>query len=141
LACGNRCDDGNACTNDICDPVSGCASVPVEDGSPCAVGGTCQAGVCVDCVAGGTCGVDADCCDDEVCCGGICVNRALLLDDVNNCGGCGVVCEPGLCETAICVEGQCQYAPVADGESCDDGNECTVDDHCMAGQCMGTAVE
>jgi hypothetical protein len=41
-------DDGEECTAEICDSVSGCGSVSVEDGTSCDGGaGACQAGACV----------------------------------------------------------------------------------------------
>lgn len=104
LACGNKCDDGNACTEDICDPVEGCVSTSVPDGTPCGMGGTCQGGQCADCAPGGTCEIDKDCCDDEVCCGGTCVSRDSLASDPNNCGACGNVCESEACADGVCVD-------------------------------------
>ena len=46
------CDDGNECTDDVCDPDDGCLSTPVQDGGdctlvdPCQKNPSCQAGVC-----------------------------------------------------------------------------------------------
>lgn len=55
------------------------------------------------------------------------------------------VCEPpgpcqtrGLCDVAT---GQCAYFQDADGASCDDGDRCTEDDACRAGQCGGRAKD
>jgi hypothetical protein len=40
------CDDGNSCTTDACNTVTGtCSRTPVADGTACS-GGTCTAGVC-----------------------------------------------------------------------------------------------
>jgi hypothetical protein len=46
---GVGCDDGNECTQDVCDPADGvCDYAPVQDGATCGDGaGTCQAGSCV----------------------------------------------------------------------------------------------
>jgi hypothetical protein len=141
LGCGNSCDDGNACTENVCDPSTGCVATNIPDGTPCGTEGVCVNGTCADCVPGGTCGTDIDCCDDEACCGSVCVPRTALQNDINNCGACGVVCPDGPCQVASCVDGICQSAPEADGAACDDGNPCTVDDHCMAGTCMGNPAE
>jgi hypothetical protein len=49
LCQGVECeDDGNECTNDVCDPATGtCDHTPVEDGTPCADGrGGCYDGLC-----------------------------------------------------------------------------------------------
>jgi len=49
------CDDGNPCTEDSCDPRSGCVSRPIsdvacDDGLACTTGDTCSAGVCTPAV-------------------------------------------------------------------------------------------
>src|SRR5262249_19147829 len=36
--------------------------------------------------------------------------------------------------------GVCTYTPVTSGTLCDDGNACTAADGCLAGQCLGSAV-
>jgi len=45
------CDDGNVCTDDACDPVSGCTHVAnqaaCDDGDFCTTGDRCSAGACV----------------------------------------------------------------------------------------------
>ncbi len=41
------CDDGNPCTADACDVATGCSPTAVPDGTPCASGSICAAGVCV----------------------------------------------------------------------------------------------
>jgi hypothetical protein len=44
--CEGVCDDGNPCTQDVCDPATGtCDYPPAEDGTEC-TGGICLAGVC-----------------------------------------------------------------------------------------------
>lgn len=40
-------DDGNLCTVQSCDPASGCVSTPVQDGTACGDGQSCQGGTCV----------------------------------------------------------------------------------------------
>ena len=42
------CDDGNACTADVCDPAAGaCLALPLADGATCGANGqTCSQGVC-----------------------------------------------------------------------------------------------
>jgi len=45
------CDDGNTCTDDLCDPTAGCTHVAntlaCEDGNPCTLDDTCAASACV----------------------------------------------------------------------------------------------
>lgn len=89
-------------------------------------------------------------------------------DDINNCGGCGIVCkddENDLCTTPDCVDGECilrrrvcddnnvctkdrcdsttgdcVFDP-APGEPCDDGDPCTREDRCTrSGACVGSPV-
>jgi hypothetical protein len=59
-------------------------------------------------------------------------------NDVNNCGGCGIVCGGGdVCNTPTCVNGECTTVPV----NCDDGNACTTDTCDVAqGGCVHTDV-
>ena len=46
LCAGAPCDDGNGCTDDVCDPSDGsCSNVPLEDGAFCDIG-YCQNGEC-----------------------------------------------------------------------------------------------
>jgi MYXO-CTERM domain-containing protein len=45
----------------------------------------------------------------------------------------GIACGP--CET--CQDGRC--TPLADGAPCEDGDLCSVRDHCQAGCCQGQA--
>lgn len=70
----------------------------------------------------------------QTACGGVCVT---LTNDVNNCGGCGIVCS-----SHICVSSACQTATCSD--SVKNGNETDVDcggtcskcssgKHCLAG--------
>jgi hypothetical protein len=44
------CDDGNPCTKNLCEPDTGCANPPFEDGTPCGYEDgavrTCAGGVC-----------------------------------------------------------------------------------------------
>ena len=46
------CSDGNPCTQDSCDPATGCSNPAASDGTPCA-GGRCVEGVCVRSGEGG----------------------------------------------------------------------------------------
>ena len=39
------------------------------------------------------------------------------------------------CEQATCIDGACGLKAVPAGHPCDDGDPCTVDDHCVAGGC------
>ena len=64
---------------------------------------------------------------------------ALNPDSIVTCGAtggetpcAGIVCDP--------VDGVCKPAALEDGIPCDDGNGCTVGDHCVDGQCGGAPM-
>ena len=112
------CDDGNVCTDDGCDPVSGCFHVNntgvCEDGTLCTGPDTCAEGVCVS-------GPPVDCNDLNVCTNDSC-SPTLGCVHVNTTGPCE---DGNLCTTPDkCSKGSCTAGPAAD---CDDGNECTED--------------
>lgn len=148
------CSDGNPCTEDLCDPTSGCKNVPI-DGVPCS---------------------DLDACTSEdICKGGICVGVPINCDDKNPCTddkcdqlkGCiyeivpdGKACDDGngctfndKCQQGFCIgEGKvcednnpctdnkcendiCFFPP--NENPCDDGDPCTVGDKCVDKECKG----
>lgn len=93
-----------------------------------------------------------NCTPTQACCNNVCTD---ITTDVNNCGGCGIVCDDGNpCTIDFCINGVCfsEYAPSGtpcpDGEcngsgecipicagGCDDGNPCTID-ACVNGECV-----
>jgi len=149
------CDDGNPCTADVCDPLSGCIYANL-DGSTCDDGNSCTTS---DTCSGGTCAGIAEGCDDGNACttdscdpvSGECVHTAISCDDGNACttdscdpatGACtnttlscddGVSCTEDTCDTAT----GCVNTPQA--TACDDGVSCTTDS-CdpAAGGCINT---
>ena len=44
-----------------------------------------------------------------------------------------------MCHTSTCDEatGECVHILLIDGSLCNDGDQCTVDDKCIKGQCQG----
>ena len=158
------CDDGEACTEDACDPGTGeCVFTPLstetacDDGAPCTLddacdgAGACVPGVAVTCDDGAACTSDAcdpatgDCVFTPLPLGQACEDGDLCtVDDV--CDGAGA-CAPGVvvacddaeaCTVDACEpeSGACGFSPHAAGEGCDDGDACTVDDACDgAGVC------
>ncbi len=115
------CDDNNPCTKDSCDPITGCKSLPLTAGSPCAddgdpcTGDTCDNGSCSHPIAAGKCKIAGQCVD------------AGSASPQTPC----LVCDPAVT--------QAQYAP-KDGGKCDDGNPCTTGDICQSSQCKGGAT-
>ena len=148
------CDDGNVCTDDSCEPLSGCQNIPnsevCDDGNSCTLGDHCVEGACVP-----TDTVDCDdsnpCTDDLCTIGGGCqhVDNTLPCNDGDACTG-GDVCAGGVCEGAqiscddqnLCTDDSCDPAGgcvnTANTLPCDDGNSCTSGDTCSGGQCQGT---
>ena len=130
---GSACsDDGQVCTNDICDggtcshpPVAG-GTVCDADGSACTVADSCQQSACV---AGPPLG-----CDD---------GNACTVDSCDAIAGCLHAPQAGLCpdddlctQDEVCVQGNCTKT----AKTCDDSNACT-DDLCDPKLgCIATAV-
>ncbi len=135
------CDDGNPCTDDVCDPVNGCTQRPSPNGTQCETAGGCSVGTCAAgaCTLGASCRctLDAECDDSNVCDGtetcdvaaGSCRAGAALscAQDTNTCTA--EVCDP----IAGCVS-----------QVTGDGSACTVDKAtgCVTGSCAaGACVE
>ncbi len=151
-----NCNDNNACTNDICNPVKGClhtnSSQPCDDLDPCTEQDSCSGGFCL-----GT--VPKNCNDNNPCTDDICVplagcsynNNSNPCSDGNACtvadkcvgGSCNpgntLDCDDGnVCTNDSCSPAEgCQHAP--NKSPCDDNNSCTSQDQCAAGKCIGSA--
>ncbi len=147
------CDDGNPCTDDGCDPVKGCIhtfnAAPCNDDNACTDGDLCKLGACLP-------GNPVDCDDDNPCTKDSCLPGAGCLsqfvegpcEDGDPCtendhcinGACTpgtpVVCnDENPCTDDSCgLDGACLFVPNEAG--CDDGNACTVGDHCQEGDCV-----
>ena len=136
---GHSCNDGNMCTaNDIC--TNGTCVGSAKDCS--ALTDQCNVGVCDP--GTGTCEKDplplnGNFCNDgnlcaanDICTNGTCVGSAKdcsALTDQCNAG----VCDPGT--------GSCEQDPVPkNGNACNDVNNCTENDICVNGDCVGTEV-
>ena len=110
------CGDGNACTDDLCDPLLGCQSKPLS-GTPCTF--------------------DVDPCTQDVCVAGACQQVGLAA--VCTING---VCVPAGAKSAgndclVCNLANPTAWTMVDGASCSDGNACTTGDTCGKGQCAG----
>ena len=144
------CDDGNPCTDDLCDGMGGCKGefnhADCDDEDPCTVADSCDQGECsgfaVDC----DCLADADCAeleDDNVC------NGTLFCDTSQVPYSCAVaedslvICPEPQDGGSICVQvgcnpdsGECTQVPAHEGFACDDSDPCTVGDVCGNGECL-----
>jgi cysteine-rich repeat protein len=145
------CDDGNVCTDDSCDPSSGCVYTPnvlaCDDGNACTTQDTCSNGVCAP-------GAAVDCDDMDVCTDDACAPAVGCLNTVNTapcddgdactigdsclegtCGGSLVVCD----DANPCTDDSCDGVSgclfVPNEAPCDDANACTEGDTCGAGSC------
>ncbi|MCC6847906.1 MAG: DNRLRE domain-containing protein [Deltaproteobacteria bacterium] len=160
-----NCDDGNPCTDDICDCSSGCINSNIcNDGFTCTTDlcdpgtlectnvpndalcdGQCFDGVCdadpdsttVDPVTG--CEITATEPDGTTCNDG---DGCTTADECTGgvCGGDPVVCTAlSQChEAGTCTAGVCSNPFKASGVGCDDGTLCTAPDECDgAGTCVG----
>ncbi|HSN32194.1 MAG TPA: hypothetical protein VLU41_05880, partial [Ideonella sp.] len=126
MACGDRCVDlqNDPANCGSCDHA--CMAANVENP-------VCEFGNCTydDCLPG-----FADC-DGDVTNG----CEQATATDVNNCGGCGVVCDPKNGGAVSCVNGSCQYSACAAGYGDCDGdasNGCETsldDDNANCGSC------
>jgi hypothetical protein len=49
--------------------------------------------------------------------------------------------DAGLCKAFLCVDGLCEIQTQADGQACDDGNECNKNTACLQGACLGQEID
>jgi hypothetical protein len=128
------CSDGVPCTDDVCEPTTGCTNpfneAICDDGDACTDTDTCFGGVCIS--------GETTTCDDA---------NPCTEDDCDTLSGCVFLPEPGKsCDDsdACTVDGQCSATGVCLPQSnleCNDENPCT-DDVCSALQgCTFTANE
>jgi len=144
------CDDGDVCTDDLCDGLGGCTAeynaAVCDDGDPCTVNDTCKEGLCsgyaVDC----ECSIDADCQpleDDTVCNGTLMCDTTklpfLCQVDPNTVVECPA---PDAGPDAICLKpscdpetGECSLTSDHEGFACEEDNLCTIGDKCIDGVC------
>jgi hypothetical protein len=105
VGAARSCDDGDACTADICDALAGCAHAPVQ--CPAATD-PCRIAFCdptTGCSArpaddGTACG-DSDCMTSNVCIAGTCVQRAT--PEGSACGNPSPCQALGTCSGQTCV--------------------------------------
>ncbi|MFT5433153.1 MAG: hypothetical protein ACI9OJ_003858, partial [Myxococcota bacterium] len=159
-------DDGNSCTAETCDPTSGaCETSPLEDGTECDDGNACTGvGSCATnaCLAGQpiACDDDGDSCTIESCdvtlgCQHIPAPDGASCNDGFPCTS-NEKCNEGACEGGLptvcaadgdpCTDESCEPGvgcigtQKADGTSCDDSDECTIDETCDGGLCSGAPL-
>ena len=118
------CNDNNPCTQDLCDPATGCLHPPApgqpacNDGNGCTEVDKCQGGICVG-------SSPIVCNDGNVCTNDSCIPLTGECDFIANTAPCndGNVCTvTDVCAAKVCVGS----GPL----DCDDSNPCT-DDSCV----------
>jgi len=165
-AWGDDCHNG-VCNDgaDACESQNKTDGTPCNDGLYCTEGDQCTGGVCGggqrDCSDGDTCTID-DCDEGANTCtntldpnpgaegrsvGGTCSNGVdddcdLLTDmadpDCADCFSDPDCDDSNECTTDTCTGGTCDNTPVTNGTGCNDGQYCTVSDHCTDGVCGGS---
>ncbi len=148
-----NCADNNPCTDDSCEPATGCLhtpnAAPCNDGDACTVDDQCTDGMCVA-------GVPASCDDNNPCTDDGCLPatgcthqpNAAPCDDQNACTT-GDQCKAGACsgtglkncnDNNICTDDQCDpelgCTTQPNSAPCDDGDPCTLNDQCAGGLCQ-----
>lgn len=147
-----ECNDGNPCTDDLCDGQSGCKfpdrSGSCDDGDPCTFGdlcggGKCKPGILLTCEDGNPCTEDkcdaiegclhspfSGACDDGNPCtiGDKCVEGQCAPSGPAACD------DDNPCTTDWCDPAKgCQFSP--NKAPCDDGDVCSLGDVCAVGSC------
>jgi hypothetical protein len=113
------CSDGDPCTRDLCDPDLGkCEYEPIPR----------------------CCRVDADCEDVNPCAIPSCTENRCTYVNREAGTACGDPRDTACTDPDTCDgDGHCVPNHLPDGASCDDGDECTMNDVCLKGACVGTS--
>lgn len=149
------CDDGNACTLDICGGGIDqrlCANLlrdncclsdaACDDGNPCTRDVCSPSGQCIEEPIAGCCLADSECNDAWACTRDTCVNskcRYQPADGASPCCRQASDCPAPLgCGATACLNGRCltQIPPncCKSALECEDGNPCT-EDRCVDSEC------
>ena len=160
-ACAGKkalCNDDNPCTDDGCDPKTGCTKA--ANTASCTLA-DCKQGQCAKSVCEPTGKTGCD--DNDPCTTDSCISNACQFAPAVD----GTPCPDGdACTTGeACASGKCGTKPVdcpdastacqleacdaktgcgmvsaKDGAVCDDGDACVTGESCTTGKCMGTAT-
>lgn len=104
-----NCADDNACTIDVCYPLTGCENLPAP---PCPGDGACMEGVCNPTTG---CGLKP-------------------REDGSSCGS-AASCN----EVSVCIEGSCVTREPPDGYICAEESPCSSGGRCVNHQCVRMA--
>lgn len=113
------------------DRAPGASSSGVESALDC----NCAVRTCADVCTGAPDGEECDdadvCTGNGVCQGGVCQTGAASCTAGTPVDECTV--QSGVCDPA---NGACLTVPANEGETCNDGDRCTIDSTCQAGLCQ-----
>lgn len=139
------CNDGEPCTVDYCDPTQGCSydlqpgclncskNIDCADGNPCTDDQCLLEGEIGKCAVVPLTGVP--CTDQDPCMiGDTCLNGNCSPGEEPNCFD-GNPCTDDECNP---LNGTCDFVP--NELACDDDDDCTVQDHCENGVCVGMSI-
>lgn len=151
------CEDGNPCTDNWCDPVLGCTggnddTNECSDDDPCSLGDYCSAGTCNSGSETDLCNDNNDCTTDECVAGYGCTNTSRHGESCEDGNLCTIgdtcnnkTCVPGVIDDCDdgkeCTDDACYpdtgcINEANDALSCSDQDDCTINDHCEAGECV-----
>lgn len=142
------CDDGIPCTKDQCNG-TGCSysnlTGPCDDGNVCTLNDGCSNGACVSGSPDPDCQCDTSADDCEAQYGDSNACNGTLHCVAGQCVGepdTAIVCDTSLdpqCKKTTCqaAQGMCVLTPMPFETPCDDGDLCTVNDHCGPEACIG----
>jgi len=113
----------------VCPLLCGDASEPCDDGVDCTFE-SCDGDVCVSTP-------DDQVCDDGVFCNGEehCSLQGCQSGQLPDCSHRNTDCQTGACSQE---QDHCIAVAVDDLTPCDDGDACTLSDHCLGGTCAGS---
>jgi len=148
------CDDDEVCTDDVCDPETGCYYTnntnTCDDSNACTIQDLCSGGECIG-------GSALNCDDFLVCTDDLCnsASGCYHVDNIAPCDdfdGCTIndTCSAGICagmpkdcdDDNLCTDDNChsgtgQCLHFFNNNTCDDSNPCTILDTCSGGACLG----
>ncbi len=132
----SACDDGNACTDDVCDAKTGACAHVNNDKQACDDGDACTTDAC----SAGKCLGTAKVCDD----GDACTSNEACDPKTGKCAAATfATCDdqdPCTADTCDTKTGTCSSQPIANcAPACKADSDCLSSNFCLAGTCDAKA--